>query len=120
MNTMNQTQTQIIPLIKAINKFFAILLFGSALFVFSISRLNADTSNFNFPDTLTESGMDIIQSSNGKYMMQMEVFKNSEGVPYWIILVWDTQTGKSKLCTKDKDKGTIPAHNGWNMPTSPL
>ncbi|MEM6515011.1 MAG: hypothetical protein AAF688_02430 [Bacteroidota bacterium] len=106
---------------QGINKFFAILLFGGALFIFSIGSLNANShKTFDFPENLTKNHISTIQNSNGKYMMQMEVWKNNEGVPQWIILVWDTQTGKSKFYTKNKDKGTIPAHNGWNMPSNPL
>jgi hypothetical protein len=117
---MNSTEK--ITSIQAFSKFFAILLFGGALFIFSIGSLSADSNDktFSFPDKLAENDISTIQSSNGKYMMQMEVYKNNEGVPQWIILVWDTQTGKSKLYSKDKDKGTIPAHSGWNMPANPL
>lgn len=115
---MNSVQKN--PMIKEISRFLAILLFGGALFVFSISRLNAETSNFKFPDTLTEKDITTIQSSNGKYMMQFEVYKNNDGGIKWLILVWNTATGKSKIYTKDEKKGTIPVHSGWNVPTPPL
>ncbi|NRB60223.1 MAG: hypothetical protein HRU50_09855 [Winogradskyella sp.] len=109
-------------LIYAMNKLFAILLFGGALFIFSISTLNAKSDNktFNFPDTLSHTDTKLIQTSDGKYQMDLQVVKDSEGKFFWFVLVWDTQTGKSKLYSKNKDKGTIPAHSGWQLPASPL
>jgi len=109
--------------IKTITKLFATLLFGGALFIFSISTLNAKSSNktFNFPETLSDTDTALIQSSNGRYQMNLQIIEDSEDKKvYWMVLVWDTQTGKSKLYSKDQNKGTIPAHSGWQLPENPL
>jgi hypothetical protein len=108
--------------INAFTKFLAVVLFGGALLIFSINTLKAENNNktFNFPETLTENDTNLIQASNGKYQMSLDTYKGKDNDIYWIILVWDTQTGKSKLYHKNNDKGTVPSHNGWQLPASPL
>ena len=112
-----------ISTITALTKLFAVVLFGGALLVFSTNTLTAKSNDnaFNFPENLSENDMNMIQSSNGRYQMNLQIVEDSEDKKiYWMILVWDTQTGKSKLYSKNQDKGTIPAHSGWQLPISPL
>ena len=117
------TTTQNLSFIKALNKSLAILLFGGAMLIFSIGTLNANSNDktFNFPETLSDTDTELIQSSNGRYQMNLQIIEDSEDKKvHWMVLVWDTQTGKSKLYSKDQNKGTIPAHSGWQLPESPL
>lgn len=107
--------------IQALTKLFAVILFGGALFIFSINSLKAESKNtFDFPESLTEADANLIQSSNGKYQMQFQMYKNEKNDPFWCILVWNTQTGQSKFYTKSSQKGTILMHKDWNLPTNPL
>ncbi|MFP2995149.1 hypothetical protein ABN763_04530 [Spongiivirga sp. MCCC 1A20706] len=109
--------------INAITKLLAVVLFGSALLGFSINSITAKSNDntFDFPETLSKDNMNMIQSSNGRYQMNLQIVEDSEDKKiYWMVLVWDTQTGKSKLYSKDQNKGTVPAHSGWQLPASPL
>jgi hypothetical protein len=79
-----------------------VLFFGIGVFIYSISPAQADNP------TATDS--------TGKIMMSESGFIYN-GNPMYHILVWDTETGKSKLHVYDKGK-IINAN--YQLPSSPL
>ncbi|MGD1945848.1 MAG: hypothetical protein ACFB0A_06230 [Croceivirga sp.] len=77
-----------ISTISAITKLLAVVLFGGALLVFSINTLTAksDGNTFNFPESLSENDMNMIQSSNGRYQMNLQIVEDSEDKKiYWMV-----------------------------------
>lgn len=72
----------------------------SALFVFSISGASASNdTEFNFPNEISNSDIATLQSSTssgGRYQMNLSAVVDEDGATHWYILVWDTQTGRSK------------------------
>jgi len=91
-----------IDLVGGIAKLVPGLLFGGALLFFSGNQVTANESNdhaseeFVFPEELTPETMAAIQSSNGKIQMTMDSFVTNNDY-FFHVLVWNTQTGKSKL-----------------------
>ena len=85
---------------------FGLLLFGAAALVYSASPAQAD----NGPQTIY---------STGKYMMNMEAII-ADGKMNWYTLVWDTETGRSKLYGGTAREGMQASNSRFNLPSSPL
>lgn len=89
-------------------------LFGFAAIVFAFAALIYSTNPATAakPDTEYETG---------KYMMDLVSTINSSGTHWWYILVWDTETGRSKMYYGSDQKGSIiAAGSSYNLPSSPL
>lgn len=83
------------------------LFLGLAAFVFSISPAQADV---NPQQTY----------ATGKYQMEFTSVV-SGGTTEWYILVYDTETGYSKMYYGDSSMGKITnAASAFNLPSSPL
>ena len=80
------------------------ILFGSAALIATINPAKADN-----PSTV---------NSTGKYMMHQES-SQKDGKSYYNILVWDTETGKSKMYYQSTSEGTYKVSSG-QLPSSPL
>ena len=83
------------------------IMFGIASIIFAVGTfvnnpLKADQPNFT--------------QNTGKYMMHQNSFVHN-GNYYYQILVWDTETGKSKLY--DIDNGNLVKAQ-FGLPSSPL
>ncbi|BDS13994.1 hypothetical protein [Aureispira anguillae] len=83
------------------------MLFGAAALVFSISPAQAT----NTPQTVYGAG---------KYQMELSTVMGSDDRSSWFILVWDTETGRSKMYYGNVSDGTNSAANKFDLPSSPL
>ncbi|WMX14625.1 hypothetical protein [Aureispira sp. CCB-E] len=84
----------------------ALLLFGAAALVYSASPVQANHE----PKTTY---------GTGKYMMSLSSIYG-EGRANWYILVWDTETGRSKFYYGNKNEGMNAANGQYQIPASPL
>lgn len=85
---------------------FSMILFGAAALVYSASPAKAD----NGPQ---------MTNGTGKYQMELStILKNS--ATYWYILVYNTETGRSKFYYGSTEVGTKSASSAYNLPSSPL
>jgi hypothetical protein len=81
-----------------------VLFFGIGVFIYSISPAQADN-----PTTVTNSGK--IQMSESGFVVN--------GSPFYHILVWDSETGKSKLYWFNSTSRTLKSTD-YQLPSSPL
>ncbi len=88
-------------------------LFGTAAIIFAFAFLirSASPVQANYEPKTTYG--------TGKYMMQMEAVVSNSNVFYYT-LVWNTETGNSKLYYGDMSDGTSLAGNTYQLPSSPL
>jgi hypothetical protein len=86
---------------------FGLLLFGAAALVYSASPAQADSG----PETTY---------STGKYMMQMEAIIDANDALAWYLLVWDTESGRSKFYFMNKTQSVTEAPGHYQLPSSPL
>jgi hypothetical protein len=84
---------------------FSLLLFGAAALVYSASPTQAD----NGPETTY---------STGKYMMSMQTIKGEQ--MNWYVLVWDTESGRSKIYYGNSEYSMRAASSHYQLPSSPL
>lgn len=82
----------------------ATLLFGSATLIGTITPAKADN-----PTVINESGK--IQMDQNSFLI--------DGKYLYHVLVWDTETGKSKLYYHSKSSGVFTSTN-YQLPSSPL
>lgn len=124
MNILNksaESTNKSVKLIHAISKLCAVLLVGGSLFFFSVKTATAnDTKKFNFPETLTEADKASIANSNGRYSMEITSVISSSNKSTWYILVYDTQTGRSKFYYGSVGSGTAVATQKFQLPVKPL
>jgi hypothetical protein len=85
---------------------FGLLLFGAAALVYSASPAQAD----NGPETTY---------STGKYMMQMQATRGGD-LMNWYVLIWDTETGRSKFYYSNENSKMQAASSHYQLPSSPL
>lgn len=85
---------------------FGLLLFGAAVLVYSASPTQAD----NGPDTTYVTG---------KYMINFQAISADQTMNYYI-LVWNTETGYSKLYYGSDDVKLGVANTSYQLPSSPL
>lgn len=85
----------------------ALLLFGAAALVYSASPAQANHA----PQTTY---------GTGKYMMEMTSIINSNDLVTWYILVWNTESGNSKLYYGTVATGNQSANGEYQLPSSPL
>ena len=79
-----------------------VLFFGIGVFIYSIGPAQADNPT--------------VTNNSGKYMMHQNSFVYN-GHYYFHILVWDSETGKSKIF--NMDDGTL-VRTDYQLPSSPL
>ena len=87
-----------------VTAFLAVVLFGGGFFMSTINPVKADN-----PTTVNETG---------KIMMDQNSFVH-EGAFYYHILVWDSESGKSKIYGFKKSSGLFGTTN-YQLPSSPL
>ncbi len=83
--------------------------FGLALFTFALGTVINNSAKADNTSTINGTGK-IMMSESGFLM---------NGVPFYHILVWDTETGKSKLFVFDKNT-TKMITPSYQLPASPL
>ena len=93
---------------KITQRFFglAAVIFAFAFLIRSASPAQADVA----PQT---------NYSTGKYMMSLQA-EMSETQMCWYILVWDTESGRSKFYYGNKNEGMGAANSKYQIPSSPL
>lgn len=116
-----QKQTRQIAYLREITKLVAVVLLGGSLFFFSVMNATANNSKeFDFPNELSKENLASLQSG-GRYQMQFQSLIDSGDVSYWYILVWDTNSGRSKMYYGSETLGKIVAAGSvYNLPSSPL
>lgn len=85
---------------------FSLLLFGAAALIHSASPAQANEG----PQ---------MTSSTGKYMMTMSAVA-IDGKVHWYTLVWNTETGRSKIYYANVNDGMKAGHVDYDLPSSPL
>jgi hypothetical protein len=88
-------------------------LFGTAAIIFAFAFLIRSASPAqadNGPETTY---------STGKYMMSLQATMGPSDMN-WYVLVWDTESGRSKMYYGNTDAGMGPANSQYNLPSSPL
>jgi len=97
-----------------VNNFVKVVL-SVSVFIFSLSALIYTTTPAT-ADAPTTS------YSTGKYQMQLQTeFNPVDKATYFYILVWNTETGRSKYYYGSTKKGKVaPAGSSFNLPSSPL
>jgi hypothetical protein len=88
-------------------------LFGTAAIIFAFAFLIRSASPAqadNGPQTTY---------STGKYMMQMEAIYAQDQMN-WYTLVWDTESGRSKIYYGNKEVSMQGASSHYQLPSSPL
>ena len=83
---------------------------GLSLLVFSISTITNNPVQAEGPERVAETG---------KYMMHQNSIVKPNGDWFWHILVWNTETGKSKLYFFKRGDGELKK-TSFQLPTSPL
>ena len=92
---------------KGIALVLGVVLFGTAAILFSTTPAQADA-----PQTMY---------ATGKYQMAITSVQDRNDTVYWYIIVWDSETGRSKLYYgSPKEKKTGAAYSTYQMPSSPL
>jgi hypothetical protein len=83
-----------------------VMLFGIAAILFSATPAQADA-----PQTMY---------ATGKYQMSMTSVITSDDKSAWYLIVWDTETGRSKMYYGSVREGTNLAISKFQLPSSPL
>jgi len=89
-------------------------LFGTAAIIFAFAFLIRSASPAqadNGPQTTY---------STGKYMMSFNTVVMGASSMSFYVLVWDTETGRSKLYYGNQKGGLGPAGSAYQLPSSPL
>lgn len=109
---MNQQEFQLKKIGLIVKGLFAtaallgVLLFGSAALIYSASPATAAGPNTGY--------------GSGKYQMSMQAAMDDKNMN-WYILVWDTETGQSKLYYGTSEiKKITAASSSYQLPSSPL
>ncbi len=82
-----------------------VVLFGTAAILFSTAPAQADAPQTSY--------------ATGKYGMSLSTIVEN-GKTMWYVLIWDTETGRSKFYYGNGKEGTQPALSRFNLPSSPL
>ncbi len=82
---------------------------GLALFTFAIGTVMNNSAKADNPTTVNNSG---------KYQISTAGFELN-GNPVYNVLVWDTETGKSKLYNFDRGTNKMVAPS-YQLPSSPM
>jgi hypothetical protein len=88
-------------------------LFGTAAIIFAFAFLIRSASPAqadNGPETTY---------STGKYMMSLQAIYAQDQMN-WYTLVWDTESGRSKIYYGNKDVSMQAASSHYQLPSSPL
>jgi len=106
-----------------------VVILGITLFMNTVGSATASTpkqSKFDFPDELSQSELSTLStSSGGRYEMQFQALRNEDGAGKgyvsFYVLVWDNDSGRSKMYYGSTTKGSIvAAGDSFNLPSSPL
>ena len=101
------TNTSFFEKCKGIALILGVVLFGTAAILFSTTPAQADA-----PQTMY---------ATGKYQMAISTINNENtGNTFWYIIVWDTETGRSKYYYGSVSNGTQVAASKFQLPSSPL
>lgn len=103
------------------NKFLQISLGVSAILLSGALFIKSIQPSYAEPSPMKQLGNNTVAS--GKYMMnQFAVYSTTENTIYQYILVWDTETGKSKMYWFDRTdtKSFEWEPYGKDLPASPL
>ena len=92
---------------KGIALVLGVALFGTAAILFSTQPAQADSG----PE---------MTNSTGRYQMELATAIGSSGTVFWYILVYNTESGRSKFYYGSTKKGTTAASSQYNLPSSPL
>lgn len=97
------------------------ILVGLSLFIYvSQPAVASNESSFNFEDDASlEQLRNLPVTSGGRYQMNISTLWG-DGRANWYILVWDSETGRSKIYYGNKEDGTGAAHSAYDIPSSPL
>jgi hypothetical protein len=87
-----------------ITAFLAVVLFGGGFFMSAINPAKADN-----PTTV---------NNTGKIMMD-QINVQRDGKSFYLILVWDTENGKSKMYYQNTSDGSYKTSSN-QLPSSPL
>ena len=88
-------------------KGIALIIFATAALMYSIRPAQADA-----PQTMY---------ATGKYQMALTSLSDgNSGATFWYILVWDSETGRSKFYYGSVKNGTQAAYAKFQLPSSPL
>ena len=82
---------------------------GLSLFTFAIGTVTNNSAKADSPNTVNNSGK-IMMSESGFLL---------NGFPMYHVLVWDTETGKSKLYNYNRNTSKLTSSD-YQLPTSPL
>lgn len=91
---------------KGVALILGVVLFGTAAVLFSTTPAQADA-----PQTMY---------ATGKYQMAMTTVMSSSDKTYWYVLVWDSESGRSKMYYGTAKTGTKVAYSIHQLPSSPL
>ena len=119
-----KTRDKLAQRIQATGVAIGVVLLGTALLFNSIGYSSASQEEFDFPDELTQKDIQKLQSApapgNGKYMMTMSNVSH-EGKLHWYVLVWNTETGQSKMYEGSSGKSGLSSPGShWSPPSNPL
>ena len=56
----------------------------------------------------------------GRYQMALSAVLDKTDATYWYVLVWDTESGRSKFYYGSTKIGIKAANSGYNLPSNPL
>ncbi|HAS40694.1 MAG TPA: hypothetical protein DCS93_09460 [Microscillaceae bacterium] len=116
--TNNNHTLKIAQVISKLTLSIAALVFSIAAFIYSTSAVNAKEPAIVFPDKPVSGTY-----ATGKYMMDMAMIPGSGSErAYYQILVWNTETGRSKFYYGNAKSGgsTKKAASSFNLPSNPL
>lgn len=119
---MKKENSKVAQIIKSTGIAIGAILIGLALVMHASAPAVANNaSDFNFEDEVSFEKLNALpQTSSGRYMMQFQAEYNDEEMS-WYILVWDTNTGRSKMYYGSNSMGKITtAASSFNLPSSPL
>ena len=99
---------------KAIALVVGVVLFGMAAVLFGTAAViyAASPAQANNGPQMTQG--------YGKYKMELVSGVTSGDKTYWYIIVYNTETGRSKFYYGNVKEGTKSSHSMYNLPSSPL
>lgn len=118
---MRRRSYKIAQIIKSTGIGIGAVLVGLALVMHASQPASASTNeSFNFEDDASLEQLRALPvTSGGKYQMAITAVTLNEKV-HWYTLVWNTETGKSKIYYANPTDGMRAGHDDYNLPSSPL
>lgn len=75
---------------------------------------------FLFYATAPAQASPLQSQSTGSYQMDANVLNMNGDAHYWYVLVWNTETGRSRFYYGSPQIGTKAANGAFNLPSNPL